>query len=610
MDLGDGVYVSLGLAAAISSSLVIARRRRRRWYTPGSGRRDDLPVAPVVRSLHLAHLRATTPPGGGEDSSTADAEGECATDTGDQDPAGHHLASPPADPAIGSARTDPVIDLAAYGVGLVGGGADSVARAALLDLLGAFGDAAAEVLVPATDLDTLLGAHPDGPVPRRLHVVDTLDTALDQLEAATLHRARQPDGDRRPIVLIARPGEDTQRLQAVLDNGVTHGIRAVLLGQWRPGTSLYVGPDGIVSASYGAAAALSSTRLFTLPPSPAVTLLNVISEGEKNPQTPPADASEHDADRIPVDQGTDAAERDPTQPGSKESPPIAPIPDTHVPVAADLPTAFCPPLELRILGSVSLTWIAPAEPDSGASGRVEIIGLLSPRLRELLVLVGLHPGGISRDRVGDTLWPGAPPDRPHNNLATSMSRLRTGLGKATRGEVSEVVLAVGGQLRLDPAVVRVDYRDFIDAGTARRDAATDETRANALRHMSILYRGELADGLHSEWLEAPREAIRRDAIDAAACLARAVVATDPQQSLDLLETARGRDPYNEQLYRDIMRVQRRLGHVDAIERTLALLATRLSELDEAPSRDTVELAAALRRSAAANQTATPAPASR
>ncbi len=119
--------------------------------------------------------------------------------------------------------------------------------------------------------------------------------------------------------------------------------------------------------------------------------------------------------------------------------------------------------------------------------------------------------------------------------------------------------------------------------------------------MTSLYRGELADGLSAEWLETPREAIRRDAIDAASRLARAVVATDPHQTLDLLETARAGDPYNEQLYRDIMGVQRRLGHVDAIERTLALLATRLGELDEAPSRETVELAAALQRPVAANR---------
>ncbi|MDT0263773.1 BTAD domain-containing putative transcriptional regulator [Jatrophihabitans lederbergiae] len=612
VDLGDGGYVSLALAAAISSSLVIARRRRRRWYTPGSGRRDDLPVAPVVRSLHLAHLRATAPPGDEADSSTLEVEGESASDTSDHDAGDPHPPSAGTDGAAGSVSTDSLVDLAGHGVGLVGGGADNVARAALLDLLGASGDRAVDVLVPAAELATLLGQHPDGPMPRRLHVVDTLDTALDQLEAATLHRVRQSGGDRRPIVLIARPGADTARLQAVLDNGATHNIRAILLGQWRSGTSVYVGPDGLVSAGYGAAAALNGTRLFTLPASQAVTLLNVFSEGEQNPQRQPPDAADRYADPTRVDQDAAiATELDPVSPVSSKRQPVAPIPDTqvgHALKAANLQAA--PPLDLRILGPVSLMWTTAPEQHSGASAKVETIGALSPRLRELLVLLGLYPDGISRDRIADTLWPDAPPERPHNNLTTSLSRLRTGLGKATRGQVSEVVLAVGDQLRLDPAVIRVDYRDFTDADTARRDAATDAARAEAWRHMITTYRGELADGLSAEWLETPREAIRRDAIDAASRLARAVVATDPQQTLDLLETARARDPYNEQLYRDIMRVQRRLGQVDAIERTLALLATRLGELDESPSRETVELASALRRPATREPGGTATPVAR
>src|SRR6185437_13792239 len=52
------VFVGLGLAAAVSTALVVARRRHRRCYRPGSGRRDDLPVGPVIYELRLAHLRA------------------------------------------------------------------------------------------------------------------------------------------------------------------------------------------------------------------------------------------------------------------------------------------------------------------------------------------------------------------------------------------------------------------------------------------------------------------------------------------------------------------------------------------------------------------------
>ncbi|HYS36675.1 MAG TPA: hypothetical protein VEO01_13705, partial [Pseudonocardiaceae bacterium] len=59
LQLGTDIFLGLGLAAAASAALMLARHRYRRGYQPGSGRRDDLPVAPVVYQLKLAHLRAT-----------------------------------------------------------------------------------------------------------------------------------------------------------------------------------------------------------------------------------------------------------------------------------------------------------------------------------------------------------------------------------------------------------------------------------------------------------------------------------------------------------------------------------------------------------------------
>jgi DNA-binding SARP family transcriptional activator len=124
---------------------------------------------------------------------------------------------------------------------------------------------------------------------------------------------------------------------------------------------------------------------------------------------------------------------------------------------------------------------------------------------------------------------------------------------------------------------------------------TEQQRIDAYRRVVDSYGGPLADGLVAEWIDTAREAIRRDAIDAVAALARALVDQDPQQTLDLLEVARAFDPHNEALYRDIMRLQERLGHIDAIPRTLTLLSTRLAEIDERPSEQAISLAARLRQ---------------
>jgi DNA-binding SARP family transcriptional activator len=152
------------------------------------------------------------------------------------------------------------------------------------------------------------------------------------------------------------------------------------------------------------------------------------------------------------------------------------------------------------------------------------------------------------------------------------------------------VLTAGDRHQLDPMTIRTDFRAFSDALAARRTAGGDEQRATAYRQVVAAYRGELAEGLSAEWLETSREAVRRDAVDAATSLARLLVATDARAALELVETARAFDPYNEAIYRDIMRLQRRLGQTDAIERTLALLTTRLTELEETPGPETLALA--------------------
>ena len=136
----------------------------------------------------------------------------------------------------------------------------------------------------------------------------------------------------------------------------------------------------------------------------------------------------------------------------------------------------------------------------------------------------------------------------------------------------------------------VDYICFVRAQTERRTATTPQDRRAALEAMIDTYTRPLADGMSAAWLGPVREALRRDALDAVGALARVLVGTDPEQTLELSEIARAFDPFDELLYRDIMRLQARLGRLDAIPRTLALLATRLAELDEHPSPVAVHLA--------------------
>ena len=711
---GPELFVGLGLATAISAALLVARRRFRARYRPGSGDRDDLPVAPVVYQLRLAHLR--TEQDDEFDLDEDDVEGY-ADDEGER---GRRVPPPPP-LVVGSPRTgsrqppalaaglgvrdgrEVALDLAAaHGLGVVGAGAPAAARALLVAALTASTDhlaisAGTRVLVPADDLAAVLGrraAH--ARLPAALRVVADLDDALDAMEAETLVRAttspeHHSNAEPRswpPLMLAAGPqSHQRQRLQAVLDNGAPFGVIGLLLGQWQPGVTAYVREDGTISAtSPGVGEALRGTRMFRLGQDDTAELLTLLRQAE--PDTPPEDqvatppaprprimpahpAGNHDPAASEADQvdtshpdhnavelavelevTAAAAQRASTDadteleilgrthgpaPGVRLRPPTAtrpqptaprvPDPDENVDevhnaeeidkvsgesgltgenttAGAEHPPIAIPgdevamapaPITIRVLGGLRVHWTP--EPDTtdtapGSQGR-EITGVLQPRTKELLVLLALHPDGATREALISALWGQDPPARPTNALHTALSRMRSALTAATNGTVTDIASVGNDRYQLDPARVQVDYWRFADAVAARRAAATDQARVDAYRDVVNSYGGQLAEGMGCEWIEPAREAIRRDAIDAVAALARALVESDPQQTLDLLELARAFDPHNELLYRDIMRLQERLGQLDAIPRTLTLLATRLAEVDAQPTPQARGLAARL-----------------
>ncbi|WP_246037634.1 BTAD domain-containing putative transcriptional regulator [Saccharothrix texasensis] len=684
---GPELFVSLGLTAAISAMLLVARRRYRNRYRPGSGDRDDLPVAPVVYQLRLAHLRAEV-----------DDEIDLGDDPDDEQRERPQRVPPQPPLVVGAPRTgvsrhptlapglgvrdgrEVALDLAtARGLGLVGPGASAAARALLIAVLTTPGhlakSAGAMVVVPADDLASVLGrgaTHEH--VPSTVRVVADLDDALDAVEAETLVRASASrehgtgPGMWPPLVLVAKPSAHHQRLQAVLDNGVPFAVTGLLLGQWQPGVTAYVRQGGTISATGpGLGEALRGTRMFRLGGDDTTELLTLLRQAEPDPRVEnnpvlgpvlrprivaaqPAGKdhrAQKDTDRLKTGHAEpDGVELEVTAAATRPAPPDTELeisgpalgvrlrpPDTgrqrlaasgvtdaavderkyvgevgdDEPAPTSEPTtaaAQAAPtvtpggeqdvnsalITITMLGGLRVHWHSgPGATDSPR----EITGALQPRTKELLVLLGLHPDGATREALVSALWGQEPPSRPTNALHTALSRMRSALATATNGAVGDIVSVGNGRYQLDPARVRVDYWRFAQAIAARRTAATDSARVDAYRDVVNAYGGPLAEGMSAEWIEPAREAIRRDAIDAVAALARALVDSDPQQTLDLLEVARTFDPHNELLYRDIMRLQERLGQLDAIPRTLTLLTTRLAEVDAAPTPQARGLAARL-----------------
>ena len=198
---------------------------------------------------------------------------------------------------------------------------------------------------------------------------------------------------------------------------------------------------------------------------------------------------------------------------------------------------------------------------------------------------------------------------------------RRGDGGGAAGSVDLIPL-VDGRYRLHPVLIETEYRRFTAAVTAAADArrgGDEAARRAALQAVGDLYRGEPLDGVTYTWAEPVRETLRRQATDALAALADSLApagdpeagpagdlpaSADPAEALVALERAAEVDPYNEELYRRIMRLQAAAGRRDAVRRTLRLLEARLVDLDTDPDSATLALAADLLRSRSARRTST------
>lgn len=492
------------------------------------------------------------------------------------------------------------------GLGLAGPGAAGAARSIIVALLADVPDDGRpiRVVVPEPDLVHVL----DGASPTRspvgLSTDRDLDEALDQLEAEIVTRTRLADANADdevsasappPLILVARPEiRRNERLRAVLDNGAAHGIAGILLGDWQPVTA-HVTSDGSITIGTDDenARARSSQRLPGIPAARAAARLDDLASTQSavaehgrsqppGPPEPPTAARSFDLEMIqPATDGGHAALT-----GAEPDPTDSVAPHQPIPADPDGQPDTKAPLRLSVLGRPELVWTGDEE--------VDLTDQLSGRVLETVVFLALHPDGARRDAIAATLWPDSPTERP-NGLYKATARLRQIVADATGNADADPLLISDGTYGLDPSVVDVDYWTFIAALAAGRAASTDGDRQGAYERVVATYTGELADGLEVDWIDIPRQATRRDAVDAVSRLAQQILETEPSRTLDLLETALGFDPYNESLYRDIMRLQRRVGQTSAIPRTLALLTTRLAELDEEPEPGTLELAEALQR---------------
>jgi len=361
-------------------------------------------MPPVIRALRLAHDETHHPstdpnqPSLPTDAASRPLPRPAAV-TGAAEPAG--AGREPAVLGVRDGRAQALELAGTRGLGLVGPGAADAARALLVSLLATThqpGAGPVTVLVPAQDAAALL---PDTlqrrRMPTRLRTTRSLDTLLDEAEVDLLTRTRLTPERRAllgTLVLLATPQPHAdRRLQAVLDNGITLGITAVLLGQWRPGGTVRVRADGTVAAaSPDIAAALDGTRLFTLPTGHTIDLLDLLAAADPPDPDPAADEEEND-------DGPVAGDTHPAEPGTSNSDPdTTPTAGTSPPAGEDRQTADLNPAPAR--GGMLDKPSPPSTPDT--SGGSSPTAGPAPFRRPALSLGPPAPAGILGAGWADT----------------------------------------------------------------------------------------------------------------------------------------------------------------------------------------------------------------
>jgi DNA-binding SARP family transcriptional activator len=495
VDLPDGGWVPDPVAYAVASAAGVVWLHRRRLYRPGTGSHHDLtPLPGTVTALQAATL--------------PDSAGDA------PDPNTRRRKAP----------LLPIGDLPAGVITLAGPGAHAAARGILVaTVLSALVDGTARLAVSADDLTTLLGdVAADLPTIPGLQITNTHDAVLSRMDhppagsSVTADGMRVANDGQSPlallIVLTRTPvsADETHRLAGILGHCPPH--TAVLLSEQPNDTTYLVDADGYLHHPAGNHP--SGSRLCVLSPRAAVDLLTVTALAH-----PPTTATGSPPGLVA------GAKR------TTSRPPLFTDQGSDEPSTLDAE----PSLRLRVLGRPQLTF-------KGAPLQIRRSAAF-----QALVLLALHPDGVTARHLAEVLWPGLHPHSTAQRFYTTISELRGTLHTATG---VAVVRRHDERYVLDPEHIDVDVWHLHAAIDQAATAPTPDHRRAALTGVVRAYTGEPGAGMSWTWLPALREVLRRHVIDAYTELAEA--SASPEE-LYLLQGAAAVDPLNDDLHRRVRR---------------------------------------------------------
>jgi DNA-binding SARP family transcriptional activator len=221
-------------------------------------------------------------------------------------------------------------------------------------------------------------------------------------------------------------------------------------------------------------------------------------------------------------------------------------------------------LRIGVLGPVD----APAQPQV-SSLRIGVLGFLTingqagalvPAQSQLIVLLALHPDGLSNTELRIMLGADPAHPKPAGSLRQLIARTRRAIGRANDGH--QWIEHLGhGRYGLHPDA-RVDWRDF----EALIAEGMTLARTGPLTDALSMVRGQPFSGCYYWWIDAETiESVTVRIVAAAEALAELCLADlDPAAAARACRIGLTADPSAERLWRILMRAEHAAGNLAAV----------------------------------------------
>lgn len=200
-------------------------------------------------------------------------------------------------------------------------------------------------------------------------------------------------------------------------------------------------------------------------------------------------------------------------------------------------------LHLKLFGTTTLT---------GPSGEVLAIDACGAKPRQIMEILALSAGPVSKDRLADLLWDEHPPRSYLGTLESYVCLLRRAMGD-TRGRASAIRTVTHGYV-LDPAIITTDVAQFRALTSAAAGHGSPRAARELMRQAVGLVDGELlASETYAGWAARERHAFVLELAAATTSAARSALALgDLDEAVRMARLALAQDALAEEACRILM----------------------------------------------------------